>query len=146
VCFGTFAPVRRVSLAVGVVLIAGLSCADRDLTLTVCGVSGVPSTNGEGGRIVSRGSVVFGMSRDPVGAPLFYRDVPLMPSRTREGIVKPLAPAAIPLVTWRLRDVSKPESRVVMEKMPTCANCHSFATDGRRTGSGSCLCRRPTAC
>ncbi len=108
------------------------SSADRDLTLTVCGVSGVPSTNGEGGRIVSRGSVVFGMSRDPVGAPLFYRDVPLMPSRTREGIVKPLAPAAIPLVTWRLRDVSKPESRVVMEKMPTCANCHSFATDGRR--------------
>lgn len=108
------------------------SSEGRDLILTVRGLSAVPSTNGEGGRVVSQGSVAFGVSRDPVDAPLFYRDVPLMPARTREGVVKPLAQEALPLVKWRLRYVSKPESRVVMENMPTCANCHSFAADGRR--------------
>ena len=32
------------------------------------------------------------ISRDPVGAPIFYRDVPLMPSETEKGVIKPLSP------------------------------------------------------
>ncbi|HYW79856.1 MAG TPA: tetratricopeptide repeat protein, partial [Thermoguttaceae bacterium] len=35
------------------------------------------------------------------------------------------------LVRWRLRDVSLEQSRVVMQDMPTCANCHSFSQDGQ---------------
>ncbi|MBI4893600.1 MAG: PD40 domain-containing protein, partial [Acidobacteria bacterium] len=41
---------------------------------------------------------------------------------------------ALRLVKWRLRDISKPESRVVMERMPVCANCHSFSADGATMG------------
>ncbi len=39
----------------------------------------------------SGASVEFTTSKDPVGAPIFYRDVPLMPSETKKGVIKPLA-------------------------------------------------------
>ena len=83
---------------------------------------------------VSSGSTTISTSKDPVGAPIFYRDVPLMPSETEKGIIKPLAPGAIRLINWRLRDISKPESRVVLKDMVTCANCHSFSRDGKTMG------------
>jgi tetratricopeptide (TPR) repeat protein/Tol biopolymer transport system component len=82
----------------------------------------------------SRGSITIQTSNDPVGAPIFYRDVPLMPSETEKGIIKPLATNAIPLIQWRLRNISMPESRVVLEGMHTCANCHSFSRDGKTMG------------
>ena len=83
---------------------------------------------------VSRGQVAIHTSKDPAGAPIFYRDVPLMPSETEKGIIKPLASNAIHLINWRLRDISKPESRVVLKDMVTCANCHSFSRDGKTMG------------
>jgi tetratricopeptide (TPR) repeat protein len=83
---------------------------------------------------VSSGSVTMRTSKDPVGAPIFYRDVPLMPTETEKGIIKPLAPQAISLIQWRLRDIGKPESRIVLKDMPTCANCHSFSRDGKTMG------------
>ena len=83
---------------------------------------------------VSRGQVTIRTSKDPVGAPIFYRDVPLMPSELKKGVIKPLAPEAIPLIAWRLRNVSQPRSTVVMEGVHTCANCHSFSRDGRTLG------------
>ena len=83
---------------------------------------------------VSRGQVSIQTSRDPVGAPIFYRDVPLMPSELEKGVIKPLAAAAIPLIAWRLRNVGEPRSRVVLTGMHTCANCHSFSADGRTLG------------
>ena len=83
---------------------------------------------------VSSGRVTILTSRDPVGAPIFYRDVPLMPSETEKGIIKPLAPSATQLIQWRLRDIGKPESRVVLKDMVTCANCHSFSRDGKTMG------------
>jgi hypothetical protein len=73
-------------------------------------------------------------SPDPVGAPIFYRDVPLMPAAGVNGVVSPLAPTAIHLIHWRLRDIRKPESRTVLKDMPTCANCHSFSADGKTFG------------
>ncbi len=85
-------------------------------------------------RPVSKSSVRIQTSTDPVGAPIFYRDVPLMPSQTATGTIQPLAPYAVRLVKWRLRDISKPHSRVVMEKLPVCANCHSFSRDGKSMG------------
>ncbi|MFH1573408.1 MAG: hypothetical protein ABIG68_05460, partial [Acidobacteriota bacterium] len=83
---------------------------------------------------VSRGQVSIQTSRDPVGAPIFYRDVPLMPSETEKGVIKPLAGEAVPLIAWRLRDVGETGSRLLMEGLPTCANCHSFSLDGKTMG------------
>ena len=84
--------------------------------------------------LLSQGSVVVKTSKDPVGAPIFYRDVPLMPSETEKGVIKPLAANAISLIQWRLRSVSAPQSRIVLEGMHTCANCHSFSADGKTMG------------
>lgn len=82
----------------------------------------------------SSGKVEISTSKDPVGAPIFYRDVPLMPSETEKGVIKPLAPTAIPLIQWRLRSIDQTESRVVLKDMHTCANCHSFSGDGKTFG------------
>jgi hypothetical protein len=83
---------------------------------------------------VSRASISFSTSKDPVGAPIFYRDVPLLPSKGISGVVQPLAPSAIHLIHWRLRDIRKSESHTVLQEMPTCANCHSFSADGKTFG------------
>jgi tetratricopeptide (TPR) repeat protein len=83
---------------------------------------------------VSRGYVAISTSRDRVGAPIFYRDVPLMPSEVEKGVIKPLAPQAVPLIAWRLRDVGQTSSRVVLTGIHSCANCHSFSRDGKTLG------------
>jgi len=97
--------------------------------VTVNGFTGQDSRH-----VVSSGRVSIFTSKDPVGAPIFYRDVPLMPSETEKGIIKPLAPAAIRLIEWRLRDIGKVQSRVVLKDMVVCANCHSFSRDGKTMG------------
>ena len=87
-----------------------------------------------GGQPVSRGAVAIHTSRDAVGASIFYRDVPLMPSELEKGVIKPLAAQALPLVKWKVRSVGEASSRVVMENLPVCANCHSFSADGKTMG------------
>jgi tetratricopeptide (TPR) repeat protein len=82
----------------------------------------------------SRGEVRISISKDPVGAPIFYRDVPLMPTEVEKGVIKPIIPSAVPLIAWRLRHVGDTESRLLMEGLPTCANCHSFSRDGKWLG------------
>jgi tetratricopeptide (TPR) repeat protein len=84
--------------------------------------------------LVSTGRVAILTSRDPVGAPIFYRDVPLMPSATEAGVIKPLALTAVPLIAWRLRDIGEPGSKLLMEGLHSCANCHSFSADGKTMG------------
>lgn len=83
---------------------------------------------------LARGRLRITIAKEPVGAPLFYRDVPLMPSATRDGVIKPLDQAAQPLIQWRLKDVSRDDSRILLRDMPTCANCHSFSADGKTFG------------
>ena len=85
-------------------------------------------------RVLSRGEVAITISSDPVDGVVFYRDVPLMPAPGSEGIIRPLAQSALPLIQWRVRDLARSESRVVLEDMRTCANCHSFSSDGRTMG------------
>ncbi|MCX6631312.1 MAG: tetratricopeptide repeat protein, partial [Candidatus Solibacter sp.] len=92
---------------------------DHPATVTITGSGG------------ARAQVRISTSRDPVGAPIFYRDVPLMPSELEKGVIKPIIPSAVPLVGWRLRNVAESSSRLVMEGLPTCANCHSFSKDGK---------------
>jgi tetratricopeptide (TPR) repeat protein len=100
--------------------------ARQPVAVTITGIAGA--------RAVSKATLRIEFSPDPVDAPIFYRDVPLMPTETEPGVIKPLAPYAVRLVKWRLRDVRQSASRVVMEKMPMCANCHSFSRDGKFMG------------
>ena len=85
-------------------------------------------------RPTSRGSVTIRTSEDPVGAPVFFRDVPLMPAEVEKGVIKPLPKSALPLVAWRLRYMNETSSRLLVENLPTCANCHSFSRDGKTLG------------
>jgi len=72
--------------------------------------------------ILSGAKMSFKTSKDPVGAPLFYREVNLPfinavkdPSRIR----------------WRFGPISSPQPPpVVLENLPVCGNCHSFSQDG----------------
>jgi tetratricopeptide (TPR) repeat protein len=89
---------------------------------------------GDPAQPLSRGQMQLTISRDPVGAPIFYRDVPLMPSATESGVIKPLAQSAVPLINWRMRDVGEPQSHIVMNDLHSCANCHSFSRDGKTLG------------
>ncbi len=103
--------------------------AEQPATVTI---TGFRDTDGE--IPVSRGRVTIRTSKDPVGAPIFFRDVPLMPTELEKGVIKPLVPSAVPLVSWRLRYVGEAASRLLMEGLPTCANCHSFSLDGKTLG------------
>jgi hypothetical protein len=97
--------------------------------VTVTGLRGVNSS-----AAVSRGRIRIHTSGDPVGAPIFYRDVPLMPRETEKGSIEPLAAHAVRLVKWRMRNIAEPRSRILMEQLPMCANCHSFSANGRWMG------------
>ena len=83
---------------------------------------------------VSEGRVALTTSKDPVGAPIFYRDVPLMPSEGAKNFIQPLAPSSLFLINWRLRFINQPESRLLIHDLHTCANCHSFSADGKTMG------------
>jgi tetratricopeptide (TPR) repeat protein len=85
-------------------------------------------------RPLSQGRVSLTTSKDAVGAPIFYRDVPLMPSEGAKNFIQPLAPSALFLINWRLRFIDQPESRLLIHDLHTCANCHSFSTDGKTMG------------
>jgi tetratricopeptide (TPR) repeat protein len=82
----------------------------------------------------SRSQVTLQTSPDPVGAPIFYRDVPLIMVQGERGVIKPLPESATKLITWRLKDIGTPGSRALIAGFPTCANCHSFSTDGKTIG------------
>ncbi len=88
----------------------------------------------EPGEVLSRGRISIATSEDPVGAPIFYRDVPLAPAVTQKGTIAPLGDYAVALIGWRLRDVTRPESRLLFDNVPTCTNCHSFSRDGTTLG------------
>src|SRR5208283_3108068 len=102
---------------------------NRAATVTIAGFP-----NETANQPLSRGSAAIETSKDPVGAPIFYRDVPLMPSETEKGIIKPLDQSKLPLINWRLRNVGESRSRLLLTGMYTCANCHSFSRDGKTLG------------
>jgi tetratricopeptide (TPR) repeat protein len=75
---------------------------------------------------LSAGRVTIKTSSDPVGAPLFYREVNL-----------PFADAVKDPTTirWRFGAVSSVQPPpVVLENLPVCGNCHSFSADGAVLG------------
>jgi tetratricopeptide (TPR) repeat protein len=86
---------------------------------------------------LSRQQATIQTSRDPVGAPLFYRDVPLIPpapETAQRGVIKPLPDSVLPKIKWQLRYINEPQPRTMMTGLPTCGNCHSFSRDGKTLG------------
>jgi len=104
--------------------------AKSPTTIVISGLAG-----GDSNTLVSTGRVTISTSTDPVGAPVFYRDVPLLlPAPDEKGPIAPLPRYAIPMIKWQVRNIGETESRTVMGNMPTCANCHSFSADGKTLG------------
>ncbi len=102
----------------------------RPATVTITGFRDETATGP-----VSRGQVAIWTSADPVGAPIFFRDVPLIAVPDgKKGVIMPLPNGAVPLIAWRLRYLSEAKSRLMMEGLPTCVNCHSFSRDGKTMG------------
>ena len=88
-------------------------------TVTVAGL------RRDGGK-ARRGSVSIRTAKEPVAAPLFYREVPLPFS---EAVKDPSR------IRWRFGSVSSAtQPPVVLDKLPVCGNCHSFSADGRQFG------------
>ncbi|MGA8089815.1 MAG: tetratricopeptide repeat protein [Terracidiphilus sp.] len=91
----------------------------------------------DAGEPVSRAEATISTAKEPVGAPIFYRDVPLIPPNPdteQRGVIKPLPDSVLPKIKWQLRYVNRTESKVMMTNLPTCGNCHSFSRDGKTMG------------
>lgn len=94
---------------------------DREAIASIVGVSSSESLD-----IVAISSVKFSTSRDAVGAPIFFQQMPLPFARAKKNPE---------LSVWRLGDISSyGEPPVVMKELPVCANCHSFSRDGKLFG------------
>jgi len=90
----------------------------KDMRITVLGIRGNDPDN-----IVVQDHVSIGISRDEVGASIFYRDVPL----PFEFAYKNLD-----TIRWRLGDVaSEGPTTIILKDLPLCGNCHSFTPDGK---------------
>lgn len=77
-------------------------------------------------RTAARRSITISTSTDSVGAPIFYRDVPL-PFR--------FALRNVRMIKWRLGEISSHEPPpVVLTNLPVCGNCHTFSLDGSTLG------------
>ena len=73
-------------------------------------------------KILSAGKISIKTSEDPVGAPLFYREVNLP---FINAVKDPTH------IRWRFGDISSQQQPpIILEKLPVCGNCHSFSTDG----------------
>jgi hypothetical protein len=73
-------------------------------------------------QVLSRAQLSFRTSKDPVGAPLFYREV-----------ILPFAEADLypQRIRWRFGTIDSPQPPpIVLQNLPVCANCHSFTADG----------------
>ncbi len=76
--------------------------------------------------ILSAARISISTSKDEVGAPIFYREVHLP---FIEAVKDPSR------IRWRFGEVSSEQAPpVVLEKLPVCGNCHSFAADGSILG------------
>jgi tetratricopeptide (TPR) repeat protein len=90
------------------------SSVDQNLNITVLGVGD--------SKIESGSSVSIRTSRDEVGAPIFFRDVPLPFMHAVKNLGS---------IRWRLGDISSElPSKILLENLPVCGNCHSFTQDG----------------
>jgi tetratricopeptide (TPR) repeat protein len=91
---------------------------ERGAQVTVLGIGRRLTTS-----ILSAGRTSIKTSKDPVGAPLFYREVNLP---FVEAVKDPSN------IRWRFGSISSPQQPpVILENLPVCGNCHSFPADGK---------------
>lgn len=87
-------------------------------TISIIGIN--PEKSKE---IFSGGRIQIKTSIDSVGAPIFYRAVPLPFS---------FATSHLDSIKYMLGDVSSAQNpKVLLENLPVCGNCHSFSPDGK---------------
>jgi len=93
----------------------------RKAQVTILGVNRVRQD-----AVLSAASIAISTSEDPVGAPVFYREVNLP---FIEAVKDPSR------IRWRLGDVASPQPpAVVLDELPVCGNCHSFSADAATLG------------
>ena len=77
-------------------------------------------------KILSEGQISIKTSADPVGAPLFYREVNLP---FIDAVKDPSH------IRWRFGTISSPKQPpIILEDLPVCGNCHSFSSNGKILG------------
>jgi hypothetical protein len=82
--------------------------------------------NREDGEIISMGSVTFSTSKDVVGAPIIYKEMPLPFAYSQRYPKKS---------RWCLGDVSSYEKpRVILKDLSPCGFCHALSRDGKTFG------------
>jgi Flp pilus assembly protein TadD len=95
--------------------------AERDAEVVIAGVN-----RGRRASVVSSARVRFRTSKDPVGDALFYREVPL------PFLTAVQDPARI---RWRYGTIDMEAGPpIVLQNLPVCGNCHSFADNGSALG------------
>ena len=91
---------------------------EREARMTILGLRRRITT-----RILSAGQITIQTSKDPVGAPLFYREVNLP---FIDAVKDPSH------IRWRFGSISSPrQPPIILENLPVCGNCHSFPKDGQ---------------
>lgn len=90
---------------------------EREAKTVILGVGA-----GEPVRILSQGRMSFKTSKDPVGAPLFYREVNLPFVEADKNLSR---------IRWRFGTIDSAKPPIVLKKLPVCGNCHSFSRDGK---------------
>ncbi len=79
-----------------------------------------------GQRVSASAAVRIRTSTDPVGDSIFYREVPLP---FIDAVQDPSK------IRWRFGSIDTEERPpIVLEDLPVCGNCHSFADDGSKLG------------
>jgi hypothetical protein len=94
---------------------------EEEAHITILGVNSKKSHE-----ITTKGTIAISTSKDKVGAPLFYLQMPLPFAYAKKHPE---------LSRWRLGDVSSyEEPPIIMDNLPVCGNCHSFSRDGKMFG------------
>lgn len=73
------------------------------------------------GKKYASGAISFSFSKDSVGAPVFYRAVPLPFFYAVQHVDE---------IEWHLGRIDGGKPQKVLDNIPVCANCHSFSNTG----------------
>lgn len=93
----------------------------KDITVNVIGIN-----KNEPGRILNGGKIRINISKDSVGAPVFFRAVPLPFGFAVDNL---------PTISWRMASISHySQPKIMLTNFPVCGNCHSFSMDGKTMG------------
>ncbi|GAB1370685.1 hypothetical protein MASR1M45_07460 [Candidatus Kapaibacterium sp.] len=90
----------------------------KDITVSIVSIN-----SKENGRIYNSGSTKIKISKDSVGATIFFRAVPLPFSYAVDNLST---------ISWRLGSISSyHQPKILLSNFPVCGNCHSFSRDAK---------------